>query len=114
MPWKESKAWEERKRFMAEGEKEQGDFSELCRRYGVSRPTGYGWGRRYQAAGPAGLEERSRAARHCPHALGEEVAAAILARRRQHPRWGPRKLRAYLQDREPEQHGPAVSSRGRC
>jgi hypothetical protein len=28
MPWKESKALEERKRFMAEWEKEQEDFSE--------------------------------------------------------------------------------------
>ncbi len=112
MPWKESKALDERKRFIAEWEKDEEDFSELCRRYGVSRPTGYAWVQRYQAEGEAGLQARSRAPHHCPHALSEEVAEAILVLRRQHARWGPRKLRAYLQARQPQRSWPAVSSIG--
>ena len=36
------------------------DMTELCSRYGVSRPTGYKWIARFEAEGPPGLEDRSR------------------------------------------------------
>ena len=38
-------------------------MTELCERYGVSRPTGYKWLARHVAEGGAGLEDRSRAPR---------------------------------------------------
>jgi putative transposase len=112
MPWKESKALEERKSFVREWVKGESDFAELCRRYGVSRPTGYTWVKRYRAEGEAGLEERSRAPHQCPHALSEVVTETLLDLRGAHPRWGPRKLRAYLLAQEPQQHWPAASSIG--
>ena len=37
-------------------------MTEVCERYGISRPTAYKWVRRYREAGDDGLEERSRAA----------------------------------------------------
>jgi transposase InsO family protein len=43
-----------------------------------------------------------------PEALREEV----LAVRRRHPRWGPKKLRAILQEREPSRAWPAASTMG--
>jgi transposase InsO family protein len=112
MPWKESKALDERLRFIQEWQAAEEDFAELCRRYEISRQTGYKWTRRYAAEGDGGLGERSRAPQHCAQSMGEEAAARIVALRRQHPRWGPRKLRAYLQRQEPTQHWPAASSVG--
>jgi putative transposase len=112
MPWKESKALDERNRFIKECERGEDDVVELCRKYGVSRPTGYSWMKRYAAEGEAGLEERSRAPHHCPHAMSEAVSEAILKLRREHPRWGPRKLRAYLLARQPRENWPAASSIG--
>jgi putative transposase len=112
MPWKESRAVDERKRFIAEWKKGEEDFAELCRRFGIARETGYKWKRRYAAEGEAGLAERSRAPQHCPQAMGEAVAEAILGLRREHPRWGPRKLRAYLAARRPQQRWPAASTMG--
>ena len=42
-------------------------MTELCERYGVTRPTGYKWLARHQASGGAGLTDRSRAPQTCPH-----------------------------------------------
>lgn len=112
MPWKERRALDERRSFIEQWNKGEEDFAELCRRYAIARQTGYKWARRYQEHGEEGLQEQSRAPQHCPHAISEAVAEAIVALRRQHPRWGPRKLRAYLQARQAQQEWPATSSIG--
>jgi transposase InsO family protein len=58
------------------------------------------------------LADRSRRPLHVPQAVSEEVAAAVVAARKQHPLWGPRKLRAFLAERAPQQHWPAASTIG--
>jgi transposase len=68
MPWKESKVLDERKRFIVEWKKGEEDVAELCRRYGISRQTGYTWAKRYEESGVAGLENQSRAPLQCPSA----------------------------------------------
>ena len=50
MPWKESKALDERKRFIHEWKKGEEDFAELCREFGIARQTGYKWTARYAEA----------------------------------------------------------------
>ena len=52
---------EERFKFVQEHKAEEWSFAELCRRYGVSRKTGYKWLQRYQADGLEGLQDQSRA-----------------------------------------------------
>lgn len=42
MPWEEKTVMEKRKEFI-ERAAECGNFSELCREYGISRKTGYKW-----------------------------------------------------------------------
>ena len=71
-------------------------FSEVCRRYGVSRKTGYKWLKRYQTGGKEALEERSRRPRRSPGQVRPAVAAAVIALRRE-TTWGGRKLRQRLQ-----------------
>ena len=56
-------------------------MSELCERYGVSRPTGYKWLARHQAGGGAGLDDRSRAPQRCPHRTSDALEALIIAAR---------------------------------
>jgi transposase InsO family protein len=84
-------------RFVVECERGEESMALLCRQYGVSRRVGYKWLARYRESGPDGLRDRSRA----PHAHPNEVPAAVCRRvvelRAQHPRWGPRKLRALLE-----------------
>ncbi len=71
-------------------------FSELCRRYGVSRKTGYKWMKRYKAGGKEALEDRSRRPRRSPGQVDPAIAGAVIALRRE-TTWGGLKLRQRLQ-----------------
>src|SRR5262245_15079147 len=92
MPWNESTVVNERCRFVMAYLQGQLRMSELCVLYGISRPTGYKWVRRFEQRGPMGLYDLSRAARHCPHRMSDEIADWMLQERRKHPIWGARKI----------------------
>lgn len=74
-------------------------FAEACRRYGISRKTGYKWLQRFRNAGTEGLEERSRCPLHSPCRTSEDIEKMILTAREEHPAWGGRKLKRWLEDR---------------
>jgi transposase InsO family protein len=71
-------------------------LSQLCREYGISRPTGYLWLRRFQQQGVSGMEERSRRPRASPLQTSAAVEQRIEQLRRQRPDWGARKLAVLL------------------
>jgi len=112
MPWDEMTRMDQRERFVSEFDSCQYTMTELCERYGISRKTGYLWVNRYAKEGLEGLRDRSRAPRSCPHGTAEEVSERLLELRRSHPTWGPRKLLAWLEKREPERSWPAASTVG--
>lgn len=58
----------ERARFVLEAEHTFLSFAERCRKYRISRPTGYMWLSHCRTDGLAGLEERSHRPHSCPHA----------------------------------------------
>src|ERR1700743_1264407 len=112
MGWLETCAVAERVRFVMAVEEEEEAFAAACRRFGVSRRTGYKWDERYRAAGVEGLVDRSRAPRHHPNELARETAERCLAVRHEHPSWGPVKVKAWLERRAPEISWPAASTIG--
>ena len=59
MPWRETSAMDERLRFVQDVHRPGWSIAELCRRYAMSRRTGYKWLRAYERAGPAGLADGS-------------------------------------------------------
>ena len=61
MPWMETQPMIEREKFVVELVSGRWSMSELCRRHGVSRRTGYKWRDRFEAEGIRGLTDRSRA-----------------------------------------------------
>ncbi len=69
---------EQRQRFVVALDSEQWSMSELCERFGISRPTGYKWVARYWRGGVPALTDRSRAPQQCPHRTSEAVAALLL------------------------------------
>ena len=72
--------------------------TEVARRYGVARQTVHEWLRRYAArAGWAGLADRSSRPASCPHQMPAVVEARIVALRREHPGWGPSRIRWQLE-----------------
>lgn len=97
MAWKEVCLVDERVRFISEVNESEESFAALCRSFGISRKTGYKWCDRYEKYGPAGLEERPPIALTCPHRTAEELVAALVELRKEHPTWGPKKLKARLE-----------------
>src|SRR2546421_10690547 len=97
MGWTETCAVDERMHFVLALEREEEALAALCRRFGVSRKTGYKWLERYEVAGVEGLIDRSRAPHAHPQAVSATIAERCLAVRRAHPSWGPAKVRAYLE-----------------
>jgi transposase InsO family protein len=73
---------------------------------------GYKWLARFEAEGADGLVDQRRVAKSHPHRMVDDVAARLLACRQAHPTWGPRKLLAYLERRQPRTAWPAASSVG--
>lgn len=97
MPWKASTPVSLRQEFVRFAARQGVPLAELCRRYGISRRTGYKWVRRYQQAGPAGLTDRSRRPHRVVGQTAPPLEAAVVALRQAHPAWGARKLRRRLQ-----------------
>jgi putative transposase len=112
MPWKETCAMDQRVALIADWLRDEWTMTELAARYGISRKTGYKWIDRYDEAGATGLAERSRAPAHQGRAMRSAVRLAIVALRRAHPHWGPRKLRVMLRERDPQTRWPAASTMG--
>jgi len=110
MPWKESKTMDLRVQLIHDHEGGE-SISALSEIYGVARKTIYKWLERHDAAGVAGLADRSRAPQHCPHKLNADVIAEIIAAR-QRWNWGPRKLRVKLAAAHPKITWPADSTIG--
>ena len=112
MAWKETHVMDERMMLVSDWLAGECSKAEICRRYGVSRKTGYKIAGRYEFEGPSGLLDRSRAPHIHPNAIGAEVEAAILAVRERHPSWGPKKIKAWLELRRRETRWPATSTIG--
>ncbi|MDH3569185.1 MAG: IS481 family transposase [Gemmatimonadota bacterium] len=92
MPWSEVTVVNQRTRFVADVERGVFSMTEVCQRYGISRPTGYRWRERYDDEGPKGLYDRSHRPHTCPHQTPAAVWTAIRDARLHHPSWGPKKL----------------------
>ena len=112
MPWKVSGVVERRKQFVVEYQSGEWTMTELCRAHGISRPTGYEVLRRYERDGEGGLEEQSRAPQWHPNQTAQAIEEPVLELRRLHPRWGPRTLKARLQQLQPQIEWPAASTIG--
>jgi hypothetical protein len=82
-------------------------FAELCRRYDISRKSGYTWLDRYARLGPESLADRSHRPDACPHATAPAVIREILQLRKSW-RWGARKLHELLLDAHPGEAVPAI------
>jgi transposase InsO family protein len=107
MPFAETHVVDERTRFIEDVHRSLLSFSELCRRYGISRPTGYKWLKRWRTEGPPGLKDRPSRPTSCPSATAPEVVEAILGVRRRYPDYGAKKIVWYLERHRPELRLPS-------
>ena len=101
MPWSEVLPMDEKTRFVIDVRSGLHTISELCRRHGISRKTGYKWLRRYEAGGPAGLADRSCRPASATGLTAPHVVESLLETRDRHPTWGAKKLVAYMGRKHP-------------
>ena len=96
MPWAERKVSQMREEFVKRVLAGEASKSALCREYGISRPTGDKWIKRYEAGDT--LENRSRAPQNRPRETATEMEKKIVAYRQAHPAIGATKLRRILEN----------------
>ena len=104
---------DERIRFVFEANLGIWTITELCQSYGISRKTGYKWLKRYASGGLEAMYELSRAPKHCPHRTSSQVIDALVAQKRRHPSWGPKKIARVVANQGVEFKIPAPSTIGR-
>lgn len=102
MPWREVSLMSLREEFVRLSEGREMSFSALCRRYSISRKTGYKWVSRYRDNGSKGLADLSRRPKRMPKQMAPEKEQAIVVLRKSHPSWGARKIRRLLKDQSKE------------
>jgi putative transposase len=100
---------DERRRFVRAYATGVWTMTELCERFGITRPTGYKWVARWRAEGEAGCVARSCAPHHSPQRTSAAVVAHLVAARAQYG-WGATKLLAVLRRRHPDLTWPARST----
>lgn len=76
-------------------------IGEVAVRYGTTRQSLDTWRTRFKEEGIAGLADRSRRPHTSPAKLDADVEALICRLRREHPRWGARRISHEL-----GRHGP--------
>ena len=86
---------EQREQFVAEVLEGRETVSNLCRKYGISRKTGYKWINR--AAEGLQLCDQSRRPHQQPSKTAENIERQIVQMRLTHPAWGGRTIRAALE-----------------
>jgi transposase InsO family protein len=96
MGWKRMDVREQRVAFAVAAVRGEKAMSAFCGEFGMSRPTGYLWLKRYREAGIGGIAERSRRPRSMPAQTAWEKEEQVIALRLRYPDWGARKLQVLL------------------
>ena len=73
-----------------------GDVVEVAGSVGVHRSTLHRWIARYLLEGLPGLSDRSHRPESCPHQVATGVEVRVAEMRREHPRWGAKRIRMEL------------------
>lgn len=100
MPFEKRSVMEQKKEFVLMYQSSPDiDLSLLCRRFGISRPTGYKWIDRYLSEGLEGLEERSRRPITSPIQTEERIRKRLIKLKEENEYWGAKKIRAIYQNK---------------
>ena len=97
MGWKTMDIRQQRVEFVIAATRGKKRFSKLCEEFGISRPTGYLWWKRYRGGGLEGIAEQTRRPHKSPTKTEDSVEQQVIALRQRYPDWGARKLGVLLQ-----------------
>lgn len=95
---------DQREEFVQLARQPRANVSELCRRFQISRKTGYKW------LGREDLEDRSRRPLSSPSKTADEHEALVVSLRTCNPAWGGRKLAHVLGRKHGVQMAPSTAN----
>lgn len=98
MPWKNKTKMSLRAEFVQLASHPNANMSQLCRRFNISRPTGYKWLKRWEKQGVTGLDDKSRRPHQPANLTPRSIEELVVQARNQHPGWGGRKIKRWLAD----------------
>lgn len=100
MPWARADVSEQRVKFVVRAVSGKERLAGLCREFGISRPTGYRWRRRFAEANSiTAVVERSRRPAHSPLQTAREKEERVEALRHEFG-WGAKKLEVLLREED--------------
>ena len=77
MAWRTMDVEEQKVKLVVAATRRQKSLTALCQEFGISRPTGCLWRKRYQEAGLAGIAERSLRPRQSPDRTSAELERRV-------------------------------------
>ncbi len=99
-------------RFVSLAQTDRFTITELCAQFHISRKTAYKHLERYALGGWKALAVRSHRPHRCPQRTDAAIEKLILAERRLHRTWGPKKLQDLLEKKHGVEAPPACSTIG--
>ena len=78
MPWRETTKMSQKLEFITRLQHYDGNFSQLCAAFGISRTTGYKWRHRHADKGEPGLQELSRRPQCSPTITPAPIQQKVL------------------------------------
>ncbi|MFZ0034318.1 MAG: integrase core domain-containing protein [Sedimentisphaerales bacterium] len=107
MAWENFKVEQQRLQMVLAYMKKEFSMTDLCKKYGVSRKTGYKWHQRFLEHGVEGLKDLSKAP-HSPnhHYTNAHIDKAIDFKLKKR-NWGPKKILVKLKEEYPEEIWPS-------
>ena len=88
MPWMEVTVVEERLKFVLKAFKSKENFTEQCRRFGISTKTGYKWLKRFEEGGVAGLKDQPTIAKEVRNKTDDKTHRRIVRLKKRYGPWG--------------------------
>ena len=110
MPWKETSVVEQKLKFALKAFKSDENFTELCRKFGISTKTGYKWRKRFEENGAAGLEDKPSSAKTIRNKTPMEIQNRLLRIKRKHLTWGAKKIQTIYKRKYPKAYVPHRST----
>ncbi len=108
MPWKTTTTMEQKIEFICEWRTGKYTITELCKSFGISRPTAYKLIDRFENQGYEGLKELSRKPGKHPNTTDEKIVKSILRLKEKHKLWGAKKIRVLMFKEFPKDQIPSV------
>ena len=109
MPWKEYSKMDEKIRFVARL-LEEGNMSQLCKSFNISRKTGYKIWNRYKDLGIKGMTDRSTRPYKQANQIPFQIETTIVRLKKERPTQGAPKIRELLRRKCPDIRVPAKST----